>query len=351
MARHALACSLGFAALFTSAAASADVQHTVGRGHTIAAIANRYHVSEKAIIEANHLKNVKSLRVGDVLTIPTKDKGDAKAKKADDHDKKPSDDKREKGDKHDKHDKAEKADKHDKHDKHGGTTAHAGKPSSRETTNFAMKPKTPGVVHVKRIAHNEEVDIHVGESKKGRISPTTLKAMEKMMRAPGNMAHPIDARLVTLLGIVSDHFGSRKIEVISGFRPYTPTQYTQHSNHNHGKAIDFRVVGVPNEAVRDFCRTLKNTGCGYYPNSVFVHMDVREQSAFWIDYSKPGEAPRYNAPNVEADEGTSDVHGNTTGSDNTAPSEPANGATQPGEGKSDAPAAAPAAAPASSSED
>ena len=96
----------------------------------------------------------------------------------------------------------------------------------------------------------------------------------------------------------------------------------------HGKAIDFRVSGVPNEAVRDFCRTLKNTGCGYYPHSVFVHMDVRDASAFWIDYSKPGEAPRYNAPNVDADEGTSDVHdgnngaGTSTSGENTpAPSD------------------------------
>ncbi|HEY2513991.1 MAG TPA: hypothetical protein VGI39_24155, partial [Polyangiaceae bacterium] len=47
--------------------------------------------------------------------------------------------------------------------------------------------------------------------------------------------------------------------------------------------------------------------CGYYPNSTFVHMDVREKSAFWIDFSRPGEPPRYNAPNLDADEGTSDV--------------------------------------------
>ncbi|NVL83749.1 DUF882 domain-containing protein, partial [Escherichia coli] len=102
-----------------------------------------------------------------------------------------------------------------------------------------------------------------------------------MMRSPSGMAHPIEPRLSSLLGVVSNHFGSRKIEVVSGFRPFTPTQYNPHSNHMHGKAIDFRVAGVPNEALRDFCRTLKNVGCGYYPNSVFVHMDVRDQSTFW----------------------------------------------------------------------
>ena len=74
--------------------------------------------------------------------------------------------------------------------------------------------------------------------------------------------------------------------------------------------------------MRDFCRTLRNVGCGYYPNGGFVHMDVRDSSAFWIDFSKPGEPPRYNAPNVEADEGTSDVHPGANPSPPPAP-EPA----------------------------
>lgn len=272
--------------------ANADVQHTVARGHTVEAIANRYHVTAKQIIDANHLKDTKKLRVGDVLTIPTKEMPPSVKAKLDGKDAK------------------------------GDRLAKSGGSKGRETTTFAMKPKTPGVVHIKRIATSEDVDVRIGD-KRGRVSPTALKSFEKLLRSPSGMAHPIDARLVTLLGIVSNHFGSRKIEVVSGFRPFSPTQYTAHSNHNHGKAVDFRVVGVPNEAVRDFCRTLKDVGCGYYPNSVFVHMDVRNQSAFWIDYSKPGEAPRYNAPNVDADEGTSDVHDENHVSTGTTPTEPA----------------------------
>jgi len=57
--------------------------------------------------------------------------------------------------------------------------------------------------------------------------------------------------------------------------------------------VDFSIVGVPNTVLRDFCRTLPNVGCGYYPNSSFVHMDVREMSTYWIDYSGPGQSPRY----------------------------------------------------------
>jgi LysM repeat protein len=39
----------------------------VQRGHTIEAIAHRYHVSVKAILEANHLKHTKHLQVGQTL--------------------------------------------------------------------------------------------------------------------------------------------------------------------------------------------------------------------------------------------------------------------------------------------
>jgi uncharacterized protein YcbK (DUF882 family) len=265
-------------ALFASLA-SADVQHVVGKGHTIEAIANRYHVPAKTIIDANHLKDVKHLKPGDVLTIPKKDSAAAGVEKKD---------------------------------------AKA-KLGTKEPASFVTKPKTPGVVHLKRIASSEEADLRVADGA-GKVAPATLKSIEKLMRSQAGVTHPIEPRLVALLGLVSNHFGSRKIEIVSGFRPYTPTQYTPHSNHNHGRAIDFRVVGVPNEAVRDFCRTLRNTGCGYYPNSTFVHMDARETPTFWIDYSKPGEPPRYNAPNVDADEGTSDVQGDgRPAAANTAP--------------------------------
>lgn len=261
--------------------ARADIQHTVAKGHTIEAIAARYRVSSKAIIEANKLKDVKRLQPGDVLTIPgVNPKTPSPSKAKADHD----DSKKEKS-----NEKKSKVDDKDK-----------------KPVTWAMKAKTPGVIHLKRIASTEEQDIRIGD-KHGKVSESASKTIEKMLRSQAGLSHPIDKRLVQLLGVMSNHFGSRKIEVVSGFRPYTPTQYTAHSNHNHGKAVDFRVIGVPNEAVRDFCRTLKDVGCGYYPNSTFVHMDVRATNAFWIDFAKPGEPPRYNAPNADADEGTSDV--------------------------------------------
>lgn len=63
-----------------------------------------------------------------------------------------------------------------------------------------------------------------------------------------------------------------------------------------GLACDFRVAGVPNADLRDYLRrTFKSVGVGYYPNSSFIHLDVRKgASAFWIDYSGPKEAALYS---------------------------------------------------------
>jgi hypothetical protein len=63
-----------------------------------------------------------------------------------------------------------------------------------------------------------------------------------------------------------------------------------------GLACDFRVDGVKTAELRDYLRkTFEKVGVGYYPNSTFVHLDVRkDRSAFWIDYSGPGERSIYS---------------------------------------------------------
>ncbi|APS00604.1 hypothetical protein BCY86_07910 [Pajaroellobacter abortibovis] len=144
-----------------------------------------------------------------------------------------------------------------------------------------------------RVATGEEMRIKlVGNG--GKIKPDVLKAFGHLMRSFPNRVHAIHPRLISLLTRISDRFHGHRIEIISGFRPFSPTQYTPHSKHNAGHAIDFRVAGIPNEILRDYCKSFHNVGVGYYPNSVFVHLDVRPTSAFWIDYSHPGEPPRYH---------------------------------------------------------
>jgi hypothetical protein len=103
--------------------------------------------------------------------------------------------------------------------------------------------------------------------------------------------HP---RLLEMLARVAERWPGRAIEVVSGYRPSGDPRAG--SRHAHARALDFRVAGVSREALRDFCRTLPLAGVGYYPHSVFVHLDVRDReegSARWTDYAEPGERARY----------------------------------------------------------
>ncbi len=107
--------------------------------------------------------------------------------------------------------------------------------------------------------------------------------------APG--IRRLDSGLLLRLNAIAQKFPSRHISVVSGYRPQS-----KGSHHQTGRALDVRVMGIANEELVNFCKTLKDTGCGYYPNSSFVHVDVRQAGAgsvTWIDASGPGEAPRY----------------------------------------------------------
>jgi len=106
--------------------------------------------------------------------------------------------------------------------------------------------------------------------------------------------HRLDPKLIERLQSVADHFGRNRavsMHIISGYRPNSVGSY-----HASAQALDFRIDGVRNEELVAFCKTLDDTGCGYYPNSSFVHMDVRPVGTghvSWIDASGPGEAPHY----------------------------------------------------------
>ena len=90
--------------------------------------------------------------------------------------------------------------------------------------------------------------------------------------APG--VRRIDPGLLARIQLIADHFAQARSPSGSPSFPATGPGSTG-SFHAAGAALDFHLEGVPNEALVDFCKTLENTGCGYYPNSSFVHVDVR----------------------------------------------------------------------------
>lgn len=307
--QYALA-ALAAAFLLSAAPGTAvaeDGQHTVYAGQTLGKIAKRYRITVDALREANGLKPGQRIHPGLVLVIPERGERGARARST-------------------RAAPGRTAALRDERERSRGASAKerdaeagpAGKGSTKRdpakadprsmppNKRYAQRPKRPGWVRLVRGA--ERLDIQM-LTPKGRLVPKALPKLSRLMRASPTASIPIDPRLATLIGMVSDHFGGRPLRVVSGYRPYSPTQYTPHSNHNHGRAVDFMVEGVPNTVVRDFCRGFRNAGVGYYPNSTFVHLDVRSDKVYWVDYSGPGEAPRYEGAkgSVAADEAARDV--------------------------------------------
>jgi hypothetical protein len=126
-------------------------------------------------------------------------------------------------------------------------------------------------------------------SPKPEMTPAAPKTVHGRASAPA--LHLLDRGLATRLDAIARHFPGHALSVVSGYRPKS-----RGSLHQSGRAIDVRVLGVTNAELVSFCRSLPDTGCGYYPNSSFVHVDVRNRGTgkvTWIDASGPGEAPRY----------------------------------------------------------
>lgn len=236
--------------------------HVVAEGQTLGGIALRYRLTVDELRRANGLAQNQVLRVGSRLNIPVAGAFAAPPAGA--------------GAK-------------------GGATVQASLPPASRFTSPVAGGAPRGSV---RIALGSEVwQGKIREGRSGKLSNQALEGFSRILRfSPTNKRISINPRLLEAVSAVSDHFGGRTLRVVSGYRPPSPRQHTPHSRHNVGAAVDFIVEGVPNEVLRDFCRTLGNVGVGYYPNSSFVHLDARNAPTTWVDYSGPGEAPRYAGP-------------------------------------------------------
>lgn len=124
----------------------------------------------------------------------------------------------------------------------------------------------------------------------GGFSAEDLDRAARVLRDPrtGN-EHPIHPRLLDLVYRIATKFDAHEVRIVSGYR--TP-RGGRHSNHAKGRAIDLVVPGASDEEVAKFAREQGFTGVGVYPTSGFVHLDVRDRSYFWVDYSGPGKKNR-----------------------------------------------------------
>jgi len=204
----------------------------------------------------------------------------------------------------------------------GTTRAHAtiSKPSSAlrgsrpatitgSRTNKKPKkvPKNAPVV-LYQINRRETMALRLRDGK-GRPVKGVQRRFDHFLRCHyTNVEHKMDPRLMKLLFQTGHHWPGRRLEVVSGYR-HPDVAKNPHSPHMKGLACDFRVEGVKTAELRDYLRhNFEKVGVGYYPNSSFVHLDVRkDRSAFWIDYSGPGERAVYSAtPDQDLKSGRAD---------------------------------------------
>ncbi len=289
--RRALAYLFLWWALLT-AGASAQGTHVVRPGQSLARIARRYHVTVADLAAANGLSATAAVRPGQELRLPESGcvyvaQGDSLIEIAHDHN-------------------CTVAELVRLNHLHEGQALQVGqrltlpgyeppRGSRGGTASRWGTPRTPGTATFYRIATRTRSRIRLVDTTH-RASRAAIRRLGLLMRPRGSRPRETfpnpPARLIELLARVSDHFGGHVIQIVSGYR-HAGGYTRESSQHTHGHAIDIHIDGVSNTDLRDYLRTFDHVGVGYYPRSTFIHFDVRDRSTYWVDWSRPGEAPQY----------------------------------------------------------
>lgn len=194
-----------------------------------------------------------------------------------------------------------------------GRKAKPAKTSGSQAADKAAKPKKKAAryapVELFHINTKEKLMLRFYDDR-GKPIKGWKKRFDKFMRCHlTGVVFKMDSRLPQMLYQVGRHFDGHRLEVVSGYR-HPKVAKNPKSPHKEGLACDFRVAGIGNPVLRDYLRkAFDHAGVGYYPNSVFVHLDNRKQgpAAFWIDCAGPGqeasyaENPREGLRNGQAD--------------------------------------------------
>lgn len=102
----------------------------------------------------------------------------------------------------------------------------------------------------------------------------------------------IDDRLPQLLQEIRDYFG-KPVTINSAYRNAAYNKQiggASASQHVQGRAADIRVQDVPPYAVAAYMEHRIKTGgkyaCGYYPISLFCHVDTRPAATLFLEYKR-----------------------------------------------------------------
>jgi LysM repeat protein len=252
--------------------AAVATYHTVYQGQTLGMIAKRYNVSVEDLCSANAITRRTPIKPGQKLALPGAGPAAAGAPK----------------------DVAVKGAASVPRGQVSTLSQPASRPSAKSADKqvswkkFVRPARRAGYVTLKATGRRWEGYAVVKGNRLAAAGQIGFKRALYSWRTGAEAS--VDPRLIRLLVKVSDTFGGRALRIVSGFRE---NSFARASKHKRGQACDFSVEGVPNEVLRDYLLTLGQVGVGYYPNSSFVHLDVRPVTTQWIDHSSPGQRPEY----------------------------------------------------------
>jgi len=169
--------------------------------------------------------------------------------------------------------------------------------TTAQDRTFAVRRRRRGrwaPVELFYVNRKERMMLRIADNK-GRPIRAVHKRAARFLRCHyTNQQHRIHPRLIRLIYRIGRRFDGSRLEIISGYRHSNVSRLSK-SRHKEGRAVDLRVRGIPNRILRDYLlENVEKVGVGYYPNSGFVHVDIRDQGrAFWIDYSGPRQRAIY----------------------------------------------------------
>jgi uncharacterized protein YcbK (DUF882 family) len=255
--------------------------HTVKPGDSIAKIADFYGVAQRDLRELNSLKEGRPLKVGMELKIPNVLRVSGKKHLVQEGDTLASI-----GEKYKQSPKAiAAANKMTVDDPLTVGRMLVIPDNSHFAKSFKAEGGSPHTILFLRVRTGERERLSL-YSKNGSLNYKSVQTLSHLARDKRDgKVKRLHYRLIHMLQALAEAYPGKPIEIISGYRAQSTGDESQHA---FGRAMDLRVPGVSVKAVFQFCRTLPRSGCGYYPNSGFVHMDARSRKTFWIDRSSTG---------------------------------------------------------------
>ncbi len=122
------------------------------------------------------------------------------------------------------------------------------------------------------------------------LDPASKQQLDYLMRClRTDTVKPIDPRLIDTLRLVAREV-DRPLWLVSGYR--APERYSDHNFHTRAQAADIRVENMSAYKLRMLAKKLGVRGVGWYPTTNMIHVDVRDDPYFWVDWSGPHQAPR-----------------------------------------------------------